>query len=108
MSIIQNIDESIFVSVFDEWNRSENFSVCARRALFAYLDELSDDTGEDIQLDVIALCCEWAEYPTVIEAAEEYGKTFEDEDDPEETALEWLRNRTTVIEHDAGILMAQF
>lgn len=103
MAIIQNIDESSFVSAFDEWNRSENFSVCARRALFAYLDELSDDTGEDIQLDVIALCCEWAEYPTAIEAAEEYGKT-----EPEEIALEWLRNRTTVIEHDAGILMVQF
>lgn len=108
MAIIHTVDESTFVSIFDEWNRSENFTIPARRALFAYLDELSADTGEDIQLDVIALCCDWSEYPTAREAAAEYGATFGEDEDPEESALEWLRDRTTVIEHDSGIIMVQF
>lgn len=45
--------ESDFVRLFDEYNRSENFSIPARRKLFEYLDQLSDDIGEDIKIDKV-------------------------------------------------------
>lgn len=108
MAIIQTVSECDFRDAFRAYNRTENFSHEGLGALFAYLDELSDDIGEPVELDVIALCCEWAEYPTALKAAAEYGATFDGDEEPEESALEWLRDRTTVIEHDAGILMVQF
>lgn len=67
--IIEEIDESLFISRFEDYKRVEtpenpngNFSYKGLRALFQYLDSLSEDTGEDIKLDVISLCCDYAEY----------------------------------------------
>jgi hypothetical protein len=73
MSIVQTVDKHDFVRAFDDYNRSENFSVEAREALFDYLDELSDDTGENIELDVIAICCDYTEYDNARECAKAYG-----------------------------------
>ena len=108
MAIIQTVNRCDFHDAFHACGRGDQFTPDALGALFSYLDELSDDIGEPVELDVIALCCEWAEYPTALEAAKEYGATFGDDEDPEESALEWLRYRTTVVEHDSGILMVQF
>lgn len=60
--IVQTIDESQFVDAFRDYNREENFSVQARRALFDFYDDLSDDIREPFELDVIAICCDWAQY----------------------------------------------
>ena len=38
-----------------------NFSFNGKRALFDYLLELEDDTGEEMELDIVALCCEYEE-----------------------------------------------
>ncbi len=58
-------------------------------------------------LDVDAICCEWTEYDSAQEAAQEYGWNVperddeEDEDDfvdrCEEEAAEWLEYRTSVF-----------
>jgi hypothetical protein len=48
--------------------RPENFSYDGLAALFDYLEELSEDMGEHIELDVISICCDWTEY----ESLEEY------------------------------------
>lgn len=93
-----------FVRAFEVCGRKDQFTTSALFALFDYLEQWEDDTGEGIELDVIALCCEWAEYKSGIEAAGEYGTVFRDE----ETALEWLREETMVIGFDGGILVQNF
>ena len=70
--IYQTVNEFDFVRAFDDANRSANFSREARRVLFEYYEDLSDDMGEDIELDPIGICCEWAEY-TARELLEQYG-----------------------------------
>jgi len=70
--IYQTVDEQDFIRAFDDMDRSENFSREARRALFEYLDDMSDDIGEDIELDPIGICCEWAELDAD-ELFEQYG-----------------------------------
>jgi len=70
--LYQTVTEQDFIRAFDDMYRSENFSREARRALFEYLDDMSDDIGEDIELDPIAICCEWCEY-TADELFEQYG-----------------------------------
>ena len=66
-----------FVKEFDEYNRSENFSVEGRIALFDYLEQYEEETGEEIELDVVALCCEYSEYKSLEEFNNDYGKEFE-------------------------------
>lgn len=76
MAIIITLDQQAFVNMFADYNRADQFSIEARRALFDYYDELSDDTGEDFQMDAIAICCDWHEY-TVQECINDYENLFD-------------------------------
>jgi len=79
-------------------------------ALVEYLENLEDDTGEEMEFDAVALRCDFSEYPNAREAAEECGwEPDEDADeDAEEAALEWLRDRTTVITFGGGVIVQLF
>lgn len=59
--------------------RAKQFSYDGREALYDYLWEVSEDTGQDVELDVIATCCEFVEYPTREEAKEQYGEEHFDD-----------------------------
>jgi hypothetical protein len=93
-----------FVEAFKHAGRESQFSRAALFALFEYLEEYENSTGEEIELDPIAICCEWAEFSSAREAASEYG--FEAEDDDE--AEKWLGRKTTVVQFDGGLVVQQF
>ena len=102
--IIQTVDESMFVAAFDEMNRSDNFSVPARRALFDYFDDLSDDPSEACTLDVIAICCDWSEYTLELALSElshvidsDTLDDCEDDDEKLDVIEAALQDYTTVI-----------
>ena len=99
-----------FVEAFRACGRETQFSRAALFALFEYLEEYENFTGEEIELDPIGICCEWAEYSSAREAADDYGfkPTDDDDDAREKSALEWLQNQTQVIEFDGGIVIQQF
>lgn len=99
--------ESDFIDAFDRMDRSENFSRAARRALFEYYSELADDIGP-IELDPIAICCDWAEYGDILEAAAEYTYGGDEEPGDREVALDWFRKQTTVITGDGFVLLEAF
>ena len=46
-------------------------------ALWDYLTEYEEDSGEELELDPIAFRCEFSEYKTAQEAREELGNSFE-------------------------------
>ena len=108
----QTVNVSQFRDAFRDCGRGEQFTYEALGALFDYLEQLEDDIGEPIELDVIALCCEWSEYDSARDAADDYGWTFDDPDADEDAmndeALEWLQDRTSVIEFAGGVLVQQF
>jgi len=58
----------------------ENFSYDGLKALFEYLEEFEDGTGEEVELDVIALCCEYAEYDSLKEYNDYYGTKYSEID----------------------------
>ncbi len=101
-----------FVNAFDQCGRSDQFSRAGRFALFEYLEETEEGQGEEMELDVIELCCDYSEYPTAWEAYKEYTSDPEDaelsDEDREQMALEYLRDNTQVIEYDGGIIIAAF
>ncbi len=88
-------------------SRYAQFSYDGWKALFNYLSEIEEETGEDFEFDPISLCCEYEEYETAREAAKDHG--MEDEEEDEKRAKEWLRDRTAVIELlSGGVVIAQF
>lgn len=100
----QTVTEYMFVEAFKHAGRESQFSRAALFALFEYLEEYENSTGEEIELDPIGICCEFAEYSSAREAASEYG--FEAEDDDE--AEMWLGRKTTVVQFDGGLVVQQF
>ena len=86
----QTVTESAFIRTFQEI-RPENFSISALRVLFDHLEAREDDLGEDIKLDPIAVCCDWAEY-TAAELLREYGDANDDPDDALEMIIEDIRD----------------
>lgn len=96
-----------FSDSFRACERESQFSSRALRALFEHLERVEEDTDTELELDPVALCCEWAEYPSAIEAANDCGFRG-NELDTEEFALEWLHEQTQVVEFDGGIVIQQF
>ena len=72
--------------------RKENFSYEGKQALFDYLEQYEADTGEEIELDVIALCCDYAEYDNLEDFQYDHGNEYED--------LEAIEEKTQVIRID--------
>ena len=88
-----------------KWSRSGAY------ALADYLQELEDSTGEEQELDVVAIRCDFSEYPTAVEAAGEYGWSADEtefDEANEAAALSWLHDRTSVITFDGGVIIATF
>ena len=96
----QTINFHDFVDAFNRMGRSEQFSYSALKALFEYLEDTFDG---DYELDVIALCCEWAEYCDVVDINMDYGQDFEDINE----AKEWLEDYTVVLEAGSDTLVIQ-
>jgi hypothetical protein len=116
----QNINFYQFCDSFSDQYKN-NFTYEGKKALFDYLEEVEDSTGEKIELDVIALCCDYSEYANAYEAMQEYqpedmpleGEPGDDllevEAKNEKAAREWLEEQTTVIDVEGGgVIIQQF
>ena len=82
-----------FESGFKRIGRGEQFSYGGLVALFEYLEQLESEMGEEIEFDVIGLCCEYTEYDNF--------KIFQDEHSHMGyESLEDVENDTIVIPID--------
>jgi hypothetical protein len=100
----QTIGLSQFQDAFDAI-RPNNFTYEGLQQLFDYFESYEDDNGEQIELDVIAICCEYSE--NTINECLEYFDIVEDEDkedfellsDYEKLSIiqDWLAKNTSVI-----------
>ena len=97
----QNINEYDFRRAF-ETMRPDNFSYEGQGALFESFEQLEEDTGSEIELDVIAICCDFAEY-TLDELNSEYDLDLEDIDE----AIEHFNDLTYVIPVNDETLILQ-
>jgi hypothetical protein len=115
----KTIDQYEFARWFEQSDTyKHNFTRPALFALFEYLEQYEEETGEKIEFDPIAICCEYSEYTSAIDAMREYDEIayqiYTDGIDGEAQALEWLQERTQVITFDdnsvdgRGIIIQQF
>lgn len=119
--MIKNINFSEFCDTFKSHDRQDQFSYNGKRALFDYLENMEDETSTPIELDVVALCCEYSEYDSAWDAMKEYQpEDMPVESDPgddlveiqeknEKEALRWLEDHTQVIPVEGGkVIILQF
>lgn len=75
MAIIQTINFAYqFETAFKDAGRGDQFSWEGLKALFTWLEECSEATGEDVDLDIVALCCDYNECESIEEFMDQYGK----------------------------------
>ena len=91
------VNFSQFCDAFNSMGRENQFSYEGKKALFDYLEQYEEDTGEEIELDIIVLCCEYAE-STPEDIARDYNIDLEGIDlaDAFKPVLEYLDDTTTV------------
>ncbi len=88
--IIQQITFSEFSQKFHNMGRADNFTYTGLQALYEYLNDLSESIGEPIELDVIAICCDYIEYEDFKEFQNDYSQL-------EIETIEDINNHTTLI-----------
>lgn len=95
-----SVSFSDFLQAFQDMNRSANFSREGLKSLFDFLEDMEDQTGEEYDLDVIALCCEFAE-SSIEEIISDYSidvsEAEADEEEIEEIVEEYLNDNTMLV-----------
>lgn len=106
----------ITVSSYDfhrafEQCRPDTFSYDGLNVLFDYLEQLESDTGEELELDVIALCCDYIE-DTIQGIADSCGIDLSDceaDDEKREAVRSYLEYHTAICgETYSGFVYSSF
>ncbi len=92
----QTITKSQFHDAF-EAIRPDNFSYNGLDALFEYLEAYEEGTGEEMELDVIAICCDFTEYGSLKEFNEDNGSDLTSENLEESTDVISVGNGDEII-----------
>lgn len=94
----QSITFSQFVDAFRAHDRYDSFGYAGLRIIFDYLEAYEQDTGEEIELDVIAICCDY-NMMTIEDIVKGYEIDLSDVDaqDVEEYVLNYLNETTQIV-----------
>ena len=91
--MVEQVNFNHFCDRFKSMSRDTNFSYEGKKALFDYLEQYErEHLGEEIELDVIALCCDYTEYEDLKAFQADYGKEY--------YSMEKIENATRVINID--------
>ena len=88
-----------FERAFVDYGRKDQFSYEALGLLFDYLESYEQDTGEEIELDVIALCCDYCEdtWQSIAHAYNIELNHDESEEDQKQQVRDFLEVETVVV-----------
>jgi hypothetical protein len=103
----QTIGLNEFRQAFQDYNRSDNFSYEGLELLFDYFEEVD----ENMELDVIAICCDFNE-DNYEDIANNYSidlDEYETEEEKEEAVQDYLQDNTCFIgKTDEGFVYQAF
>ena len=105
----QTVNKSDFHGAFRDCGRLDQFSYGARDMLFDFLEEMEQDTGEEYELNVIGLCCDFYEddWQSI---ADNYSIDLSDcgdGDEREQAVIDYLQDNTMYIGQTSGSLIYQ-
>ena len=97
------VDKYEFVQAFRNAGRFEgyndNFSFEALHLLFEHFEEYEDGAGEEMELDPIAICCDFAEMTKedLVSSFDLELNSLNSEDEDDEEILEYLQENTSFV-----------
>lgn len=108
--MIQTISVYDFRDAFKRCGRGDQFSYEGLGLIFDYIEEYEGSTSEQIELDVIGICCEWCEQSPEDIAMAYNLEICVSEENTLQTVLDYLHDETQVAGvTDAGaIVYVQF
>ena len=101
-------------------DKHANWSWAGARALAEYLEEYEEETGEELELDVVAIRCDFSEYSSLTAWAVDYfsdeaqrndtigADEDTDEDELEDMIRDHINDNGTLIEFDGGVIVSIF
>ena len=101
-----------FERAFADADRKENFSYEGLNLLFDYLEDYEEQTGQELELDVVAICCDYNE-DTVEAIAENYSIDLSecggDYYEISAAVRDYLSDNTTLVgETESGFVYVAF
>jgi predicted ArsR family transcriptional regulator len=94
----QTVNQYEFRRAFEQL-RPDNFSYEGLSALFEYLEQWEEDVGEELELDVIAICCDFSE-DTWENIAHNYRidlENCEDEEEKQQAVADYLSDEGAFV-----------
>jgi len=98
------LNRSQFMDSFTAMDRYDQFGYDGLTVLFDYLESCEEDTGEEIELDVISLCCDYS-HDSIEDIAANYDIVLTDcgdEDAKREVVENYLNENTTICGETAS------
>ena len=107
-------------------DENANWSWNGAKALAEYLEEYEESTGEEMELDVVAIRCEFSEYESLESWAIDYfrnqadavdklgltlgmdGSIDEDSDEIDDMIRSYIQDQGQLIEFDGGVIVSSF
>jgi hypothetical protein len=107
-------------------DKNANWSWDGARALAEYLEELEQDLGEEMELDVVAIRCDFSESTSLqawaadhfrshVEAVvelgldlDDHGAIVEDSEAIDEAIRSFIQDHGHLIEFDGGVIVSSF
>ena len=95
------VTQTDFIDTFKQSElRKNKFSYDGLVALYEYLEDYEQDTGEEITFDMVGICCDFTEYKNT----EEFINDYQDYQEMSYTEImSVLREETEVIEFGEGL-----
>ena len=94
----QSINFSQFIDAFHAHDRYDDYGYEALKVIFEYLEQYEEETGSEIELDVIAICCDYnAEHYTDI--ASNYSIDLEglDDDEAKQAVIDYIQDNSAYL-----------
>ena len=91
----QTINKDQFRHAFNQI-RPDNFDYEGQGILFDYFEQYEDDTGEQVELDVIAICCDYSQ-ASPKEIIDSYGLDIELDGNESLAVQDYLNDHTTIV-----------
>lgn len=95
----QTVCWSQFIDAFRDTGRLNNFGYDGLRVLFDWLEQYEQDCGEELELDVVALCCDYYRngWEFIAESYDVDLSDCEDDDERMEAVKDYLEENTLFV-----------
>ena len=93
-----SINFNDFIDAFKAYDRYDSYGYEALKVIYDYLEQYEEETGEEIELDVIAICCDF-NVQHYSDIARDYDVDISgmDESEAKQHVMDYLCDNTTVL-----------